>query len=205
MAIQKVSMKLYFASGNAHKKQEMSRLLGGYELTLPKEEGYAFDPEENGKTFIDNAIIKAKALYDIVKQPVISDDSGLCVRALDWQPGIYTARYGSEGGKELNSVEKYMLLLKNMESVKDRYAEFVCAICLYMGPNRIYVIQESAEGEIALVPSTGTEGFGYDPIFYNYEAKKIVADLNQGEKDLYSHRGKAARIMKTILDKEITK
>ncbi|MBQ0072362.1 MAG: RdgB/HAM1 family non-canonical purine NTP pyrophosphatase [Spirochaetales bacterium] len=198
-------MKLYFASGNLHKKLETSRLLGGYELTLPKEEGYTFDPEENRTTFVENAIIKAKALYDIVKEPVISDDSGLCVRALDWKPGIYTARYGCENGKELNSVEKYMLLLKNMEGEKDRYAEFVCAICLYINPNRIYVIQESSAGEIALAPSNGTEGFGYDPIFFNYEAGKIVADLSEGEKDIYSHRGKAARVMKTLLDKEINR
>ena len=81
-------MKLYFASGNEHKKKEMSRLLGGFSLTLPKEEGIVFDPDENGSTFIENAIIKAKALYSIVKEPVLSDDSGLCVKALSGKPGI---------------------------------------------------------------------------------------------------------------------
>ena len=197
-------MKLYFASGNDHKKTEMSRLLGGFELTLPKEEGIYFDPDENGETFIDNAVIKAKALYDIVHAPVLADDSGLCVDALGGKPGIHTARYGEEeAGRKLSAEEKYMLLLKNMEGIINRRAEFVCAICLYLSPTRIYVIQETSEGSIALAPSNGSGGFGYDPVFYNNEAGKIVAELPEGEKDLYSHRGKAARIMKTLIEKEL--
>ena len=199
-------MKLYFASGNDHKKTEMSRLLGGFELTLPKEEGISFDPDENGSTFIDNAVIKAKALYDIVHAPVLADDSGLCVDALGGKPGIHTARYGEEeAGRKLSAEEKYMLLLKNMEGITNRRAEFVCAICLYLSPTRIYVIQETSEGSIALAPSNGSGGFGYDPVFYNNEAEKIVAELPEGEKDLYSHRGKAARIMKTLIEKELNR
>lgn len=197
-------MKLYFASGNDHKKTEMSRLLGGFELTLPKEEGISFDPDENGSTFIDNAVIKAKALYDIVHAPVLADDSGLCVDALGGKPGIHTARYGEEeAGRKLSAEEKYMLLLKNMEGITNRRAEFVCAICLYLSPTRIYVIQETSEGSITLTPSNGSGGFGYDPVFYNNEAGRIVAELPEGEKDLYSHRGKAARIMKTLIEKEL--
>ena len=199
-------MKLYFASGNDHKKTEMSRLLGGFELTLPKEEGISFDPDENGSTFIDNAVIKAKALYDIVHAPVLADDSGLCVDALGGKPGIHTARYGEEeAGRKLGAEEKYMLLLKNMEGITNRRAEFVCAICLYLSPTRIYVIQETSEGSIAQKPSNGSGGFGYDPVFYNNEAEKIVAELPEGEKDLYSHRGKAARIMKTLIEKELNR
>ena len=197
-------MKLYFASGNDHKKTEMSRLLGGFELTLPKEEGISFDPDENGSTFIDNAVIKAKALYDIVHAPVLADDSGLCVDALGGKPGIHTARYGEEEeGRKLSAEEKYMLLLKNLEGITDRRAEFVCAICLYLSPTRIYVIQETSEGSIAQKPSNGSGGFGYDPVFYNNEAGRVVAELPEGEKDLYSHRGKAARIMKTLIEKEL--
>ncbi len=199
-------MKLYFASGNEHKKKEMSRLLGGFSLTLPKEEGIVFDPDENGSTFIENAIIKAKALYSIVKEPVLSDDSGLCVKALSGKPGIHTARYGEEElKKKLTDKEKYMFLLKNMENVEDRSATFVCAICLYLSPERIYVIQEECKGKIALEPVNGDGGFGYDPVFFNDEAGKIVSTLKEGEKDLYSHRGKAARIIKLLLDKELNK
>lgn len=199
-------MKLYFASGNLHKKMEMESLLGGeINLTLPKEEGIEFDPDENGSTFIENAIIKAKALYDIVKAPVLSDDSGLCVKALDWGPGIHTARFGDTEEKKLNSREKYMLLLEKMEGVEDREAFFTCALCLYLSPTRIYVIQEEAKGKIALSPSQGSEGFGYDPVFFSEAAGKVVADLEKGEKNKYSHRGKAARVMFDLIKKEIEK
>lgn len=181
----------------------MERLLGGYALTLPKEEGIIFDPVEDGSSFVENAMIKAKDLWDKVHEPVLSDDSGLCVKALDWQPGIHTARFGDTEEKTLSSKEKYMLLLDRMKGVEDREAYFACALCLYLSPSRIYIIQEEARGSIALSPSTGTEGFGYDPVFYSNDAKSIIADLNKGEKDIYSHRGKAARIMKSILEKEL--
>ena len=194
-------MKIYFASGNDHKKVEMSRLLGGVELVLPKEEGIDFDVEENGKTFVENAIIKAEALYEKVQAPVIADDSGLMVKALGGQPGLFTARYGEDVfGRELSTKEKYMYLLKNLEGVEDRSAEFVCALCFIVSPNRRYIIQETAEGSISLAPS-GTTGFGYDPVFYNNEAGMISAELPEGEKDLYSHRGKAARILQDIIKK----
>lgn len=199
-------MKLYFASGNKHKKKEMSRLLGGYELTLPKDEGILFDPDENGASFIDNAIIKAEALYNIVHAPVISDDSGLCVDALDGKPGIHTARYGEEeAGRSLSAEEKYTLLLENMKSIKNRKASFVSAICLYLSPYRIYVVQEECRGSIALSPENGEGGFGYDPVFFSDDAGKVVSTLKDGEKDLYSHRGKAARKIKILLDKELEK
>lgn len=196
-------MKLFFASGNHHKKTEMSRLLGGIELILPSEVGLEFDPVEDGSSFVENAIIKAEALYDLVHAPVIADDSGLIVNALDGEPGLKTARYGEEVfGRELSTKEKYMYLLKNMEGVEDRSAEFVCALCLIISPNRRYIIQETAEGSISIAPS-GTTGFGYDPVFYNNEAGMISAELPEGEKDLYSHRGKAARILRDIIRKNM--
>ena len=194
-------MKLYFASGNDHKRKEMSRLLGGYELILPKDEGIDFDPEETGDSYIENATIKAEALYSIVHAPVLADDSGLSVDALGGKPGIHSARYGEENGKKLTSEEKYMLLLKNMEGITDRRAHFVSALCLILGPDRRYIIQETCDGSIALAPS-GTSGFGYDPVFFIDEAGMISAELPEGEKDRYSHRGKAARLMKMLLDKE---
>lgn len=195
-------MKLYFASGNEHKKIEMSRLLDGYELVLPKEEGIEFDCEETGTTFIENAMIKAKALYSIVQAPVLSDDSGLIVDALGGKPGIYTARYGEEeAGRKLSSKEKYLLLLKNLEGETNRKAEFTAALCLMISETEIYIIQENNKGQIALAPS-GTEGFGYDPVFIIDACGKISAELTGEEKDKYSHRGKAARLMKQILDQK---
>ena len=195
-------MKLYFASGNDHKRKELSRLLGGYELTLPKDEGIDFDPEETGSTFIENAVIKAEALYSIVHAPVIADDSGLSVDALGGAPGIHTARYGEEeAGRKLSDREKYMLLLRNMEGAEDRNAHFTTALCLILSKDRRIIIQETCEGSIALAPS-GTNGFGYDPVFVIKEAGMISADLPEGDKDKYSHRGKAARLTKLILDRE---
>lgn len=195
-------MKLYFASGNDHKKKEMSRLLGGYELVLPKEENISFDPEENGSTFIENAMIKAQALYNIVHAPVLSDDSGLLVKALGGKPGIHTARYGNdELGRTLSSKERYMFLLKNMEGIDDRSAEFTSCLCLMLSPTEIYIIQERCSGRIALAPS-GHSGFGYDPVFIIDECNTISAELPEGDKDKYSHRGKAARLIKEILDKK---
>ena len=195
-------MKLYFASGNSHKKEEMTRLLGGFALVLPKEEGFEFDPEENGSTFIENALIKAEALYSIVHQPVLADDSGLMVKALGGAPGVHTARYGDDAGKKLSAREKYMLLLKNMEGKEDRSATFVTALCLSLSPERKYLIQETCEGEIATSPS-GTNGFGYDPVFFVNDAGMIAAELPEGDKDIYSHRGKAARKMLTLLKEEL--
>lgn len=196
-------MKLYFASGNEHKKEEMSRLLGGYELILPKEEGIEFTPEETGSDYISNAMIKAEALYRIVHAPVIADDSGLSVDALGGNPGVHTARYGEEEcGRKLSDKEKYMLLLKNMEGKKDRKAHFVTALCLIISEDRRYIIQETMDGEIALSPEDNGTGFGYDPIFVIGEIGKITATLEEGEKDKYSHRGKACRLMRLLLDKE---
>lgn len=195
-------MKLYFASGNEHKKIEMEKLLEGYTLILPKDEGFEFDPIEDGSSFIENAIIKAEALFHIVKAPCLADDSGLCVDAFNGKPGIHTARYGEDVFKrKLDDREKYMFLLKNMENIENRKATFVCAICLILDENRRYIIQESVNGHIAEKPE-GTTGFGYDPVFYNDDAGMISACLAEGEKNRFSHRGKAARIIKDLLDKE---
>ena len=181
----------------------MERLLGGYDLVLPKDEGIEFDPEETGRDFAENSLIKAEALWNIVHEPVLADDSGLCVKALGWGPGIYTARYGEkEAGRKLSDNEKYMLLLKNMEGITDRKAHFVTALCLILSDDRRYIIQETCDGSIALSPS-GTAGFGYDPVFFIDEAGMIAAELPEGEKDRYSHRGRAARLMKLLLDKEM--
>ncbi len=193
-------MKLYFASSNDHKKTEMERLLPGFSITLPKEEGLSFSPEETGETYIENAIIKAKALYQMVKTPVIADDSGLEVDALEGKPGVHTARFGEVDGIKLSDREKYMLLLEKLKGKQNRKARFICAIVLYFSPQRIYVVQEVAEGKISDKPE-GEHGFGYDPVFYNNEAGQIVALLPEGDKDYYSHRGKAARkLLKLVED-----
>ena len=197
-------MKLYLASNNEHKRAEFEELLPGYEIILPKDEGLDFDPDENGASFIENALIKAESLYALINKPCIADDSGLCVNAFGGKPGIHTARYGEEGGKKLSDREKYMLLLEKMKGAEDRSAVFVTALCLILSDERRYIIQETCEGSIAEAPS-GTSGFGYDPVFFINEAGMISAELPEGDKDKYSHRGKAARLMRLLIDREAGK
>ena len=192
-------MELYFASGNEHKKAEMRRLLGDIELRLPKEDGIDFDPVEDGTTFVENALIKAKSLYDIVQRPVIADDSGLVCDGLDGEPGIHTARYGCTDTISLTNEEKYTLLLKNLEGNSNRRARFVCALVLMLSPYRIYIVQESVEGSIAHEPR-GVDGFGYDPVFLVEDTGRTASELLDAEKDERSHRGRAARKLRRLIE-----
>lgn len=194
-------MKLYLASNNEHKRKEFEELLNDYEIVLPKDEGIEFDPVEDGSSFIENAMIKAEALYSLVKKPCIADDSGLCVDAFNGKPGIHTARYGEEGGRKLSDKEKYTLLVKNMKGIENRRAHFVCTIVLIIDEYNKYIVEKSVDGHIVETPE-GENGFGYDPVFYNDEAMDISANLTPEEKNTYSHRAKAARAVKEILDKE---
>lgn len=188
-------MKLYFASGNAHKREEMSRIFAGHEIVIPSDEGIAFDPEETELTFVGNSLLKAKALYAIVRQPVIADDSGICVDALGGEPGIYSARYGSENGKKLDAGERNALLIERMNGKSDRACRFVCNMILYFGPERFMSVQETLEGTLieSISGSRGLNGFGYDPVVFLPEFGKTVAELSAEEKDYVSHRGKAGR------------
>ena len=117
-------MKIYFASGNAHKREELSRILSPHTIVIPPDERIQFNPEEIESTFYGNALIKAKALYELVHCPVIADDSGICVDALDGAPGVLSARYGSVNGIELDSKERNNLLLVQMEG-KKREDEYI--------------------------------------------------------------------------------
>ena len=194
-------MKLYLASNNEHKREEFEELFPEFEIILPKDEGFDFDPVEDGSSFIENALIKAEALYSLIRKPCIADDSGLCVDAFGGKPGIHTARYGEEGGKKLTDKEKYTLLLKNMEGNKDRKAEFICTMVLIVDEYNKYVVEKSVKGEI-VEKAEGENGFGYDPVFYNAEAMDVSANLSKEEKNTYSHRAKAANAIKKILEME---
>ena len=193
-------LKIYLASSNDHKKQEMMRLLNGVNITLPKEEAIAFAPVEDGNSFIENALIKAKDLYKKVNAPVLADDSGLVVDALNGRPGIHTSRYGDVDGKKLIQSEKNAKLLGEMEGKENRRARFVCALVLMVSNEKIYIIQETVEGYIAH-SIRGEHGFGYDPLFLVEETGKSAAELSDSEKDKYSHRGKAVRKMNLIIEK----
>lgn len=200
-------MKIILASSNEHKKKEIEDLFCEHEILLPKDLGLTFDCIEDGKTFIANAMIKAKALKEVLKKAnlddyaVLADDSGLIVDALPNLLGVKTARFGSKDGVTLlEAHEKNKLLLsmlKNLEESK-RTARFICSMVLLKNDWTIYCVQETAEGRI-LEEEIGQHGFGYDPVFYCNEAQSPMALLSEENKNKYSHRGKAARsILKLI-------
>jgi len=208
-----IYMTIWFASGNIHKKKELADILSGigdFELKIPKDAGLCFDPEETGNSFLENALIKAAELYNLLEKqslggnfhPVIADDSGICVDELEGRPGIYSARYGmSESGGKITDAEKNAMLLAELGDNPRRSSRFVCAMALYCAPNRFYAAQETLEGELVknAESAKGRGGFGYDPILFIPELGRTVAELSEEEKNLYSHRGKAGRVIARIL------
>lgn len=190
-------MNFILATTNDHKYSELKALMPN--INLIKAENMV-EVDENEPTFWGNALLKAKALYDIIGMPVIADDSGLCVKALNNQPGVKTARYGSDVfNRILESHERNEYLLKNLESVKDRDASFVCSLVAYINPNRIYSVTEEVKG-IITKEQFGKDGFGYDPIFFLSELNMTMAEIDSKTKGLYSHRGRAARAMNKLLE-----
>lgn len=196
-------MEILLATGNAHKKEELERILAPHTVLIPADIGVEFDAEETGTTYLDNALIKARVLWDLGGgRPVIADDSGISVPALGGAPGVYSARYGSdEAGRELEAAERNALLLQNMSALtgQERDAFFVCCMVLIMDDYRVFSAQETFRGVIADGPS-GTGGFGYDPIFHLPQRGCSVAELSDGEKDGISHRGRAGRRIRILLD-----
>lgn len=191
--------ELLLASNNTHKHDEFARLFPGFTILLPKDLGIPFAFEEDGQSFLENALGKALALHRSAGRPVFADDSGLCVAALGGEPGIFSSRYGStpEGGI-LEAPERNRYLLWRMQGVTDRKAFFVCCLVLVIEPTRFFVVQETVHGAITDAPR-GANGFGYDPLFLLPERAKTIAELADPDKDLVSHRGRAARRMLDIL------
>lgn len=185
--------KIVVASGNAHKIKEIAAMLPDYEIVGYKQ--FAdFEIEETGKTFYDNALIKAKSVAERLNLPALADDSGLCVDVLKGAPGIYSARYAGDGVDEHNNE----LLLKNMKGVTDRRAKFVCCMVYYDVNGEILSATGEVKGEI-LTERQGENGFGYDPIFYSYELAKPMGKASAEEKNSVSHRHRAlAEIIKKI-------
>ena len=189
-------MTIWFASGNAHKRDELAALLdvAGLSVKMPCEAGLAFDVIENGASFYENALIKARALYALVREPVIADDSGLCVDALGGRPGIFSARYGAKDGENLDTARRNALLLAEIGDNPLRTARFVCACVLFLGETRFFLSQQALEGEIIHAPR-GEGGFGYDPLLFLPGSGCTVAELAAPEKNRISHRAKAVRAL----------
>lgn len=173
------------ATHNAHKVDELRRILG--ERLGPHElVGYdGPEPVEDGETFEANALIKARAANIHTGLPAVADDSGISVRALGGAPGIHSARYAGTR----NDVDNYTLLLKNLEGVTDRAAEFVCAAALVDGEREL-VVRGVWPGEVLEAPS-GAHGFGYDPVFRPEGVATSSAELTPDEKNAISHRSRA--------------
>lgn len=191
--------ELLLASNNDHKAAEYVRLFPGMRILRPRDVGVDFDVAEDGASFLDNALGKARALHDVARRAVIGDDSGLCVIALGGEPGVHSSRYGWDGERKLETPERNALLLSRLAGVEDRRAFFVCCLVLVLDAERFVAVQETVHGRIAEAPR-GANGFGYDPLFLLPDRGLTIAELPDDEKDLVSHRGRAARRLRPMLD-----
>ena len=184
-------MKLILASNNAHKLTEMKAILAPYfdEIVSMGEAGIEHETVEDGKTFMENAVKKAKELAELSGCCAIADDSGLCVDALAGGPGVFSARFaGVHGDDKANNA----LLLKELEGERERGAHYTCAIALAWPDGRLLTAEDYLYGEIAY-DERGTNGLGYDPLFLLKELGLRTAELSPEEKNRISHRGKALR------------
>lgn len=185
--------QILIATKNKHKVEEFSEMLEplGYEVKSLYDIEQIFDIEETGTTFEENAYIKAKAIYDVLHIEVISDDSGLCINHLDGAPGVYSARYL---GEDTDYEYKNNYIINELKDAKDRGAQYVCSICHFKSDGTHEIFTGKCEGEIAKQP-LGSNGFGYDPIFYYPPFKTTLANVSDEEKNSISHRGKALKMM----------
>jgi XTP/dITP diphosphohydrolase len=193
---------LVLASSNNHKAKEIGMILGrNYQIKTQEEFGIPF-VAENGKTFSENAYIKASQLAKNISMPVIADDSGLEVLSINNQPGIYSARYASIGATDEENINKLLGALKNMPR-SERRAKFICSLVLIEDHSKQKVSYFNGEwkGEIAN-KKTGHHGFGYDPIFFVPSLKKTAAELSEEIKNKVSHRAIAINKLKSFLENQ---
>ena len=188
-------MKVVLASKNRHKLEEISQItcLFDMELVLQSELGVDIDVEENGTTFEENSLIKARAVMEATGLPALADDSGIAVDALGGAPGIYSARYGFDD--TLDDWGRLQLLLKNTEHIPDgqRQAKFVCVITMVTPDGQTVQARGEIHGELLRKPC-GSNGFGYDPIFYYPPLGKTTAEMTAEEKNRVSHRANALKV-----------
>ena len=182
------NMKIVFATGNKHKIQEVNEIAkgSGIEFVLPPED---FNPIENGLTFEENSFIKAQEAAQISGRISLADDSGLCVEALNGEPGIYSARYDTTPQKRIDK------LLNNLTDAANRRAKFVCAMTLVDKDGNV-IRQEVGECHGVIAQNqAGDNGFGYDPIFIPDGYSITIAQMSEEEKNTISHRSRALRKM----------
>ena len=195
--------RIVFATGNENKMKEIRMIMTdlGMEIISMKEAGVNLNIVEDGMSFEENAEIKARAVSRVLTNDIIlADDSGLEIDYLDKAPGIYSARFaGEDTSYDINN----RILLARMAGVPDdqRSARFVCAVAAMFPDGAVSVVRETIEGQVA-AEAEGENGFGYDPIFYVPEYGCTTAQMTPEQKNEVSHRGKALRAMKKLLEKK---
>ena len=193
-------MRIVLASRNAHKIQELQTLLSQYikdiEILSLDDVGISGEIEENGSTYRENALIKARVAAGS-GYIGMGDDSGLSVRALNGAPGVFSARYAGEHG---DNAANNAFLLKNLEGESDRFAEFVCTVACVFPDGREDIVVEGRTQGLILDSERGIGGFGYDPLFYYEPYGKTFAELTSQEKNAISHRGKAIEALARKLE-----
>ncbi len=185
--------ELVLASGNKGKLAEFQRLLDGLDVQIHSMKDYPEIGEivEDGSTFAENALIKARTVCKATGKPAMADDSGLAVDALNGAPGIYSARFAGEQRSDADNNAKVLRLMETVADA-DRTARFFCVIAIVLPDGREYTVEGTCEGTI-LHALRGEGGFGYDPLFYVESMNKTFAELTMEEKNRISHRGYANR------------
>ena len=186
-------MKLIIASNNSHKIREIKSILGDKfdEILSLREADIDHETVEDGSTFMENALKKAREISEISGFAALADDSGICAHALDGAPGIYSARYAGEHGADAANNE---LLVKNLKDKSDRTAHYTCAMALVYPDGREITAEGYLYGEIIDTPR-GYGGFGYDPHFIPTGETRTVAEMSDAEKNAISHRARALMLL----------
>ena len=181
--------RIVIASNNAGKLREIRDILQplGFTVVSQREAGISIEVEENGETFAENAALKARAVYKALHCPVIADDSGLLVDALDGAPGVHSHRFAGEGATDADRNAKLLELLDGVPAVK-RTARFECVLCYVDAAGETHFFSGTCEGRIGTAPA-GKNGFGYDPLFC--VGDRTMAQMTEEEKNQVSHRANA--------------
>ena len=182
-------MKLIIASNNKHKIYEIKKILGDKftEIISMREAGIEHETVEDGTTFMENALKKAREIAEISGVAALADDSGICAHALGGEPGIYSARYSGGHGNDLDNND---LLIKNLSDKEDKGAHYTAAVALVFPDGTSVTAEGHMYGRIIDTPR-GERGFGYDPIFVPDGEERTVAEMSDEEKNAISHRGRA--------------
>lgn len=192
-------MHFYLATNNPDKKREIEDIIQPYRIITPFDVGIDYHPIESGRTYLENAIIKAKELFKIVRSPVISDDTGLSCDFLQGAPGVYSARFAGEDATYEKNRQKLIELAKKVPK-EQRTAHFITVAVLYLNNDEYFSFEGRVDG-IILTEEKGKNGFGYDPIFYYPPLGMTFAQMPEKLKNSISHRYKAFKKLKEFLDK----